>query len=95
MAIKLTFAEIEQAAADIDTALANMNSQLATLKSQLEPIRVSWDGAARAEYDLRQAEWDSAAARIAELLGSFSRAVTRAGATMAETEAANQRGFML
>jgi len=78
--IKVTFAEIQQAAQDITTASSTIDQHLGTLKSKIAPIVADWTGDASEQYQQAQKAWDDAAKDFNETLQAIGVAVRQAGA---------------
>ena len=89
----VNFAILRAAAEDINSTVNTMNSELDSLKQGLQPIVSTWAGAAQTAYVAKQAQWDTAAADINNLLTSIKTAVIRAADTMEARERANMQRF--
>ena len=77
--IKVTFAEIQQAASDITTASTTIDQHLDQLKAKIAPIVADWTGAASEQYQQAQKAWDDAAKDFNETLQAIGVAVRQAG----------------
>jgi early secretory antigenic target protein ESAT-6 len=77
--IKVTFAEIQQAAGDISTASTTIDQHLDQLKSKIAPIVADWTGEASEQYQQAQKAWDDAAKDFNETLQAIGVAVRQAG----------------
>lgn len=77
--LKVTFAEVQQAAQDITSSSNTIDQHLSDLKGKLAPIVAEWTGAAAEAYQAAQKQWDSAAADLNETLASIGIAVRQAG----------------
>ena len=77
--IKVTFAEIQQAASDINSASQQIDSHLDQLKAKIAPIVADWTGEAAEAYQVAQKNWDDAAKAFNETLQAIGIAVRSAG----------------
>ena len=89
----VNFAILRAAADDIQSTVNTMNSKLDDLKSTLAPMVGTWDGAAKAQYAAKQAQWDAAALDLNTLLGSIKNAVIASADAMQARETANMQRF--
>jgi early secretory antigenic target protein ESAT-6 len=85
----VNFAALERASADIQNAIAFMESELQSLESDAAPLVATWQGAARAAYDDRQAKWRAGAANLTMMLRDIRRALDESAADYAATEQHN------
>ena len=69
MEIRYNFPMLNQAADNCGASSRNMTSELDGLKRGLQPMLATWEGDAQAAYYARQAEWESAANDLRDLLG--------------------------
>ncbi|MGH2787375.1 MAG: WXG100 family type VII secretion target [Actinomycetota bacterium] len=86
----VTFGSLSQAQADIQSVSNSLNQQLGDLKSYLAPMVSTWTGAASSEYQAKQAQWDSAAAELNQILSRIGGTVGQALANYESTEKTNQ-----
>jgi early secretory antigenic target protein ESAT-6 len=77
--IKVTFAEIQQAASDITNASNTIDQHLGQLKQKIAPIVADWTGDASESYQQAQKAWDDAAKDFNETLQAIGVAVRQAG----------------
>jgi early secretory antigenic target protein ESAT-6 len=77
--IKVTFAEIQQAASDITNASNTVEQHLSDLKGKIAPIVADWTGDAATAYQDAQRRWDAAAKDFQETLQAIGVAVRQAG----------------
>ena len=77
--IKVTFAEIQQAASDITSASNTIDQHLDALKNKIAPIVADWTGDASTAYQDAQRRWDQAAKDFNETLQAIGVAVRQAG----------------
>lgn len=89
----VNFAILRAAAEDIQSTTNTMNSELDGLKQALAPIVAAWDGDAKTAYATKQAQWDTAAADLNNLLASIKGAVIRSADTMEARERSNMSRF--
>lgn len=89
--ILVTFSAIQQAQADCAGTAANLNGRLSDLKAYLAPMVATWSGAAAENYNVKQQQWDRAAADLNEILVQISRALGAAGDDFEAAENANAR----
>ncbi|MFI9814803.1 WXG100 family type VII secretion target [Saccharothrix variisporea] len=76
--IKVSFAELGNAAGSISSQAGQVEQQLEDLKSRLQPIINLWEGAASEAYMEKQRAWDTAAADLQSVLASIGVAVQQA-----------------
>ncbi|MBC3844157.1 WXG100 family type VII secretion target [Streptacidiphilus sp. 4-A2] len=87
--IKVTFHSISDAASDVRTTAANVQAQLDELKAGVARVAQSWEGVAQQKYQARQAEWDSTAANLHEVLLQIAGALQNASDNYQATENKN------
>jgi early secretory antigenic target protein ESAT-6 len=87
--IKVTFNSITDAASDVRSTAANVQAQLDSLKASVAQVAQSWDGVAQEKYQARQAEWDSTAANLHEVLLKIASALQTAAENYQATENKN------
>jgi len=87
--IKVTFAALETAQGDVSGAAGRLTGQLEDLKRFLTPMIATWEGQAATEYQVRQRQWDTAAANLAAVLGQVGVALATANESYRQVEQAN------
>jgi 6 kDa early secretory antigenic target len=87
--VLVTFESIGQAATDCDTMNGEMLQELADLKSKLAPMVSTWSGRAAENYNVLQAQWDTAASDLSDILTQISRSLRVAQQNYTDTETAN------
>ena len=90
-AIKVTFAELANAQQNVARTSQQMTAQLEDLKRFLAPMVATWSGAAADDYNLKQRQWDTAAADLTAVLTQIGIAVGHANDGYQQVEAANAR----
>ncbi len=85
----VNFAALSQASLDIQGALDALASQLTELEHDAAPLVASWEGSAREAYDVRQAQWRSAAEDLSRMLRNIKVAVDDSAADYLHTERRN------
>lgn len=85
----VNFAALSQASLDIQAALDALASQLTQLEHDAAPLVATWDGPAREAYDVRQAQWRSAAEDLSRMLRDIKVAVDDSAADYLHTERRN------
>ncbi|MFY1635097.1 WXG100 family type VII secretion target [Solwaraspora sp. WMMB335] len=93
MDIRYNFAALNGAADNCGTAAKNMMAELDGLKTGIQPLVATWEGDAQSAYLTRQAEWESAANDLKDLLTRIETALRESAARMQAREAANQAKF--
>jgi WXG100 family type VII secretion target len=89
----VNFAALQQASTDIQMAINTMTSQLGQLESDAAPLVSTWDGAARAAYQQRQAIWRRAAEDLSAMLTEIRVSVDQSAADYDSTERRNTSMF--
>ncbi|MFC0439319.1 WXG100 family type VII secretion target [Kutzneria buriramensis] len=89
--IKVTFAEIQQAASDINSASQQIDSHLDQLKAKIAPIVADWTGDAAEAYQVAQKNWDDAAKEFNQTLQAIGIAVRDAGSGYEGAEGAAKK----
>lgn len=84
--IKVTFAEIQQAASDITNGANTVEQHLSDLKSKIAPIVADWTGDASQAYQEAQQRWDAAAKDFQETMQAIGVAVRQAGSGYEDAE---------
>lgn len=87
--IKVTFGALGAAQGDVATTASRITGQLEDLKRFLAPMVATWQGQAAAEYQLKQRQWDSAAADIAAVLAQIGVALGSANDSYQQVERVN------
>jgi WXG100 family type VII secretion target len=90
-AIKVTFGELASAQQNVARTSQQMTAQLEDLKRFLAPMVATWSGAAADDYNLKQRQWDTAAADLTAVLSQIGVAVGHANDGYQQVEAANAR----
>jgi WXG100 family type VII secretion target len=85
----VNFAALSQASLDIQSALDALASQLSELERDAAPLVATWEGSAREAYDVRQAQWRSAAEDLSRMLRNIKVAVDDSAADYLHTERRN------
>ena len=91
--LRVNFVMLHSAAADIGSTVSAFNGELDTLRQNLQGVIATWDGAAKAAYAAKQAQWDAAAADLNTLLTTIQGAITRSAEVMQAREQANTQRF--
>ncbi|WP_033436748.1 WXG100 family type VII secretion target [Saccharothrix sp. NRRL B-16314] len=86
--IKVSFAELGNAANDISSQASKVQSELDNLKDRLNPVIAQWQGGASEAYQQAQTAWDQSAAGLQQVLAQVGTAV--AAATEAYQAAENK-----
>lgn len=89
--IKVTFGELAAAHAGVTSTAARITGRLDELKRFLAPLAATWEGAAAADYQARQRQWDVAAADLAAVLARIGAALGSANENYQQVENANAR----
>ena len=87
--IKVTFGGLEAAAGSISSNANKVQGSLDDLKQFLQPLVATWTGSASEEYNAHQAQWDSAAADLQQVLASIGTAVQNAANDYRDGERTN------
>lgn len=90
-AIKVTFGELANAQQSVARTSQQMTAQLEDLKRFLAPMVATWSGAAADDYNVKQRQWDTAAADLTAVLSQIAVAVGHANDGYQQVEAANAR----
>ncbi|MFC9790902.1 WXG100 family type VII secretion target [Rhodococcus sp. NPDC127528] len=86
--ILYNFGAIEAAAAGIKSTSAVLDTTLADLKKYVASLAVVWGGSGAESYQQYQAQWDSAAAELHQVLEAIGRAVGTGNDDMNATDRA-------
>ncbi|MGQ0480159.1 MAG: WXG100 family type VII secretion target [Pseudonocardia sp.] len=89
--IKVAFGELGNAQQNVASTSQRMTAQLEDLKRYLAPMVASWSGQAAADYQVKQRQWDTAAADLTAVLAQIGVAVGRANDGYQQVEQANAR----
>ncbi|GIH12426.1 WXG100 family type VII secretion target [Rugosimonospora africana] len=89
----VNFAALSQASLDIQAALDALTSQLGQLEQDAAPLVSTWDGSAREAYDVRQAQWRSAAEDLSRILRNIKVSVDDSASDYLHTERRNTGMF--
>ncbi len=87
--IKVTFGALGAAQSDVATTASRITGQLEDLRRFLAPMVATWQGQAAAEYQVKQRQWDTAAADIAAVLAQIGVALGAANDGYQQVERAN------
>ncbi len=83
--------EIAARSRDVGDARRRLQIQLDDLGGYVRPLVDSWTGAAAEHYAARQAQWDSAAGELADVLELVGRALGDAAGDFGAAEDTNRR----
>jgi WXG100 family type VII secretion target len=86
--IHIDFGALQAGQAGIQSTFARLQATLDELESGLQPMVDSWSGAAQEAYVVCKQQWEEAAAALAAVLQSISRAVTAAHDNYSATHSA-------
>lgn len=87
--IKVTFSALGTAQADVSTTASRVSTQLEDLKRFLAPMVATWQGQAAEDYQVKQRQWDTAAADLAAVLAQIGVALGVANDSYQQVEQAN------
>jgi len=87
--ILVNFSTVSNAAEEVRSTAARVQSQLEELKAGVSRIAQSWEGQAQQGYQARQAEWDSSAADLHQVLTQIAGALDNAAQNYQATESKN------
>lgn len=87
--IKVTFAALQTAQGDVTATAGRITTQLDDLKRLLAPMVTSWSGAASDDYQVKQRQWDAAAADLTAVLARIGVALGAANESYQQVENAN------
>ena len=73
--IKVTFGALATAQSDVSGTASRITEQLEDLRRFLAPMVATWQGAAAQDYQVRQKQWDTAAADLTAVLGQIGVAL--------------------
>ena len=87
--IKVTFGALAAAQSDVSGTAARITAQLEDLRRFLAPLVATWQGVAAQDYQVRQKQWDTAAADLTAVLGQIGVALGAANDGYRQAESAN------
>lgn len=87
--IMVTFGEIAAAQQNVASTSQRMTAQLEDLKRFLAPLVASWTGQAAEDYQVKQRQWDTAAADLTMVLSQIGLALGQANEGYQQVERAN------
>jgi WXG100 family type VII secretion target len=88
-AILVTFAAIESTRHHVTGTAQQMNEQLDELRQLVARLTAGWQGQAQEDYRAKQAQWDTAAADLNQVLSQIGAALGAAYEGYLSTENAN------
>lgn len=89
--IKVTFGELAAAQQNVAGTAQRISGRLDELRRFVAPLAASWEGAAAADYQARQRQWDTAAADLATVLARIGTALGAANDNYQQVEQVNAR----
>lgn len=89
--IKVTFGELSVAQQSVASTSQRISSQLDELKRYLAPLAATWEGQAAQDYQVKQRQWDTAAADLTAVLAQIGVALGSANDNYQLVEQANAR----
>jgi WXG100 family type VII secretion target len=92
--IKVSFGELGNAQQSVASTARRMTAQLEDLKRYLAPMVATWTGEAARDYQVKQRQWDAAAADLTAVLTRIGLAVGQANDGYQQVEAANARRWV-
>jgi WXG100 family type VII secretion target len=87
--IMVNFSTVSNAAQEVKATAGRIEAQLNDLKQGVQRIAQSWEGSAQEGYRARQAQWDSSAADLHQVLSQISSALENAAQNYTATENKN------
>ncbi|MET9631562.1 WXG100 family type VII secretion target [Lentzea sp. NPDC006480] len=87
--VKVSFAELANAAGSISSSAQQVQQQLDDLRDQVTKVMGSYEGEAAAAYQQKQSQWDKSAADLQSVLSSIGIAVRDAGQAYEAAEKSN------
>jgi early secretory antigenic target protein ESAT-6 len=87
--ILVNFSTVSNAAEEVRSTASRVQAQLDELKAGVSRIAQSWEGKAQEGYRARQAEWDSSAADLHQVLTQIAGALDNAAQNYQATENKN------
>jgi WXG100 family type VII secretion target len=91
--LRVDFAALQQSSGSIQAAIGKMESQLSDLEAAARPLVDTWEGAAKASYQIRQDKWRQAANDLGAILRDIKGAVDESCASYQSTESRNRALF--
>ena len=91
--LRVDFAALQQASGSIQSAISKMESQLSDLEAAARPLVDTWEGDAKASYQIRQDKWRTAATDLGAILRDIKGAVDESCASYQATESRNRALF--
>jgi early secretory antigenic target protein ESAT-6 len=82
----VNFAALNQASADIQKALAKIENELNQLEQDGARLSHTWDGDAKAAYQIRQDKWRAAATDLSTILRDIKAALDESAGDYMSTE---------
>jgi len=89
--IKVTFGELSAAQQSAASTSQRISGQLDELKRYLAPLAATWEGQAAQDYQVKQRQWDTAAADLTAVLAQIGVALGSANDNYQLVEQANAR----
>lgn len=89
--IKVTFGELSAAQQSVASTSQRISGQLDELKRYLAPLAATWEGQAAQDYQVKQRQWDAAAADLTAVLAQIGVALGSANDNYQLVEQANAR----
>jgi early secretory antigenic target protein ESAT-6 len=87
--IKVTFGALAAAQSDVSGTASRITTQLDDLRRFLMPMVATWQGTAAQDYQVRQKQWDTAAADLTAVLAQIGVALGAANDSYRQAENAN------
>jgi early secretory antigenic target protein ESAT-6 len=87
--IKVTFGALATAQSDVSGTASRITQQLEDLRRFLAPMVATWQGTAAQDYQVRQKQWDAAAADLTAVLGQIGVALGAANDGYQQAEQVN------
>jgi 6 kDa early secretory antigenic target len=87
--IKVTFGALATAQTDVSGTASRITQQLDELRRFLAPMVATWQGTAAQDYQLRQKQWDTAAADLTAVLAQIGVALGVANDGYQQAESLN------
>jgi WXG100 family type VII secretion target len=87
--IRVTFGELSAAQQNVVGTSQRITAQLDDLRRFLAPLTAGWEGQAAQDYQLRQRQWDTAAADLTAVLAQIGVALGTANDNYQAVERAN------
>ncbi|WP_330272364.1 WXG100 family type VII secretion target [Lentzea sp. NBC_00516] len=87
--IRVTFAEVANAASSISSSAKSVDQQLDDLRTKVTSTLSGYEGDAATQYQAAQEKWDKAAADLQAVLAAIGVAVQQAGEAYETSERQN------